>query len=168
MTRHFILITALIATISPACLMAKGSAIVVRGNVSLASSAGTTTSIALSHGALASTSTGSVTNAHIGGSLKTTASAGAQTAVAISPYARARTFVGSVDGVSTGRSVRANGSVRSITAIAARPGSSVCASIGSVGAGGGSASGHAGNVLVYDFGFWRKTRYRQGNSGVVC
>jgi hypothetical protein len=157
-----------IALLPVAAANAKGDTVQIGGNATLNSTTGTTTSVALSPGAVAQTSTGSITRSHVGGSATTNASVGTQTALAAAPRSQAKILVGSIDGANTGGSARTNASASSVTAVTIMPGSTVCAAIGNVGAGGSNAGGHAGHVLVYNVGFARKARYRQGNSGAVC
>lgn len=140
----------------------------IDGNATTSASTRSSTAVSAGWGTQASNSTGSIHASRIGGNATARGSGGTQTSIALGVGSRARTYVGSIRGVRTGGAASATGSARSVTAIALRPGTDVCASVGSVGRGGRRASAAVGHVVAYDFGLWRRTKVRVGNSGAVC
>ncbi|MEY4720425.1 MAG: hypothetical protein RIQ46_150 [Pseudomonadota bacterium] len=160
--------TMLIAAAALAASPALADPVSIGGNATTSASTRSSTAVSAGWGTRATNSTGSIHASRIGGNAAASGSAGSQTSIALGTGSRARTYVGSIRGANTGGSASARATARSVTAIALRPGTDVCAAIGSVGRGGSRAAAAVGSVVAYDFGLWRRTRVRVGNSGSVC
>ena len=155
-----------------ACLMGTATAAAaqsttVRGSAAIYARARSVSTLALGSYSVAGANVGSLTNSRVGGA-SITAQGGNQVLIAAAPYSRVRSYVGAVNGANYSGTVSANGSTRNVIGLGLRPGSNLCVAVGSVGPGGRSAAGSTGTVIVYDIGFWRRTRVRIGNSGQVC
>lgn len=168
MTRATILICGALALHAMPALAGPSGKVRISGNATAVASSGSNNAVSLGWGSQAANSTGSIHSSRVGGDASARGSSRSQTSVALAPMSRARTFVGSIRGASTAGSASASGSAGHVAAIALRPGTDVCAAVGSVGRGGRRARASVGSVVAYDFGLWRRTKVRVGNSGTVC